>query len=378
MAANTSFRVPKLTIIFPGGDQLTSVLLEREKNTVIADLIERVCTVRAIEIKNIKAYNDEGKKIDTKQTVEQSGLVFIELIDKKNKNKDAVPVKSHIDDEGPGKTHSGKPDRVVLKIGQGVNLPLKEQLYEEEWDILQKFKAKNDISKYYSDEFIMVVLWSRKYDEQRTLASLQENLNWRKANGFINVPTTAEIEPILRLMCRDNFSIPGARNKAGGGIHYAVVKKDFIIGQEPLTGANLKKWIVWFYFVGMFYEGIDSYRNGITLIHDSSEYTWNHFDLETQKQMNVSTVFPMRIHKFLIINPPSIFGALIKICKTFMSAKIISKIETVKVKDIGNYVANDQLWKHFGGDLDASGEQWIELILDFAYKNEARFAISLE
>jgi len=86
MALAPSF-IPKLTIIFPGGDQLTSVLIAKEKDTVISDLIQRLCTLRALDVKNLKAKDDVGKKVNVSLTVAASGLVFIELIDKNEKKK---------------------------------------------------------------------------------------------------------------------------------------------------------------------------------------------------------------------------------------------------------------------------------------------------
>jgi len=66
---------------------MTSVLLEKEKDTVIGDLLQRLCTLRAIDYNKLKAKDEVGKRIDTSLTVGASGLVFIELLEKGKKKK---------------------------------------------------------------------------------------------------------------------------------------------------------------------------------------------------------------------------------------------------------------------------------------------------
>jgi len=366
--------IPKLTIIYPGGDTLTSLLLEREKNTVILDLIGRLCTLRAIDTKNLKVLNDVGKKIDTKLTVEQAGVVFIELIDKKIKNNEKV--KSHIEDAGAGKIRKGKPDSVVLKIGEWPELTLRQQLFDEEWESLQNFKSKHEICKSFSDEFVMCSLWARKFDDTRTLKLLQDNLQWRKDNGFDKIPSIRELEEITRGLSKMYNIIPGTRDKNGGGIIYVSFKKDVVFGVEPITVTSLKKWLAWYYYVGMFRDGLDALRPGWTFVEDLSEFGWSHFDLDIQKQLNVYQIFPLRIRRFIMINPPAIFNAVIKIGKTFLSAKMLSRIETTnKPNYVANYVTNDQLWTQFGGEVEITPKEWADKLIDWGYKNEAHYQI---
>jgi len=379
MAETTPFTVPKLTIIFPPGDQLTSVLLEKEKHTVVADLIERTCSLRGIDLKNIRALNDLGKKIDTKQTVEQSGLVFIELIDKKNKNKDAEKPKSVIQEsENSHKIKKGAPAAVTHKIGHLCELPLRQQLFDEEWESLQDFKAKHgDVAKNFSDEFLMSSLWARKFDYDRTIKLLQLNIKWRKDNGLEHIPKTSEIEHLIKAM-KLSWQIPGARDKKGGGIYYMIFTKDIVFGQEPFSVPNIKKWILWYYTVGIFHDGLDGLRNGYTIIEDLAEFGWNHFDIDTQKQLNTTEIFPLRFSRVVVINPPAIFNAIVKVCKTFMKAKFLDRFETTtKPKDVLNYVDTKNLSTKFGGEIEYDGNVFAEKIIEFGKKHDATLGVSL-
>jgi uncharacterized membrane-anchored protein YitT (DUF2179 family) len=264
-------------------------------------------------------------------------------------------------------------------VGLGVNLPLRQQLFSDEWEILQTFKSKNEsICKSYSDEFIISSLWARKFDESRTLKLLQDNFQWRKDNGLEIIPSTQEIADIAKSMAPFFTVIPGARDKTGGGIFYSSYKKEMAFGKEPLSVTSLKKWVAWYYFVGIYNDGLDTLRQGMIVLQDLTEFGWIHFDLDVQKQLNLLHLFPLRVKRCVMYNPPVIFTAVSKIGKTFLPAKFMSRIETTnKLKDIVNYVAADQLWTKFGGDANHDCLNHTENLLDWAKKNEEHYRVPI-
>jgi len=259
-------------------------------------------------------------------------------------------------------------------VGQTCHLPLSEQLFEEEKKALEEFKKQHDNTKYYSDEFILACLITKKWDLKRTAELVDNNLKWRRENGFMNLPTLKELEGFLD---KNNmtFLIPGARDKLGAGITYTIMAEDMEIGKEPFTIPTMKKWFAWFYYVGIFHDGIDSLRGGITIIEDLSGFGWKHFDIDFQKQMSSiwMDVFPLRIKRFLVLNPPIILGAITKICKTFMKGKMLDRIEVIdKMKDLRQWVAEDQLPTQFGGSLQYDNVAWVKDLRAWAEKHEER------
>jgi len=366
--------IPKLTIIFPGGDQITSVLIAKEKDTVISDLIQRLCTLRALDVKSLKAKDDVGKKVNVAQTVGESNLVFIELIDKnekKTKKKEETPKKV----EQPGtKLRKGKRDDVILTLGENCEVPIKDQLFEEELQALHDYRNQYENSKFYSDEFLIACLFTKKLDLKRTAELVDNNLKWRRANGFMNLPTLSDLGDTIDQMTM-NFQIPGARDKTGCGIAYMIMGDDMQIGKEPFTINTMKKWLAWLYFVGIFHDGVDYLRNGVTMIEDLTGYGWKHFDVDFQKQMSAMWVdtFPLRVKRILVLNPPMIFGAIIKICKTFMKVKMLERLEVVeKQKDLKKWVDDDKLPTFFSGTSTFDHAQWVKKLREFAEKNEER------
>jgi len=369
MADTSNIYIPKLSIIYPGGDQMTSVLLEKEKDTVIGDLLQRLCTLRAIDYNKLKAKDEVGKRIDTSLTVGASGLVFIELLEKgkkkapeKKKEKDVIQLR-------------GRPQSVQIKSGEVCNLPLRDQLFEDEIRALEELKKQCEITKYYSEEFLMACLFARKFDLKRTVELLETNLKWRRANNLMTIPSCKDFELFNDLMAM-NLLIPGARDKEGSGLSYIIFDGEKQqLGKEPWTIPTMKRWFAWFYFVGIFHDGIDSIRNGIVFVEDLRGFGWKNFDVDFQKQMSSMWVdtFPMRLKKILILNPPAIFGAIMKICKTFMKSKMLDRMEVVdKAKDLKKWATEEHLPTQFGGTLEFTPEQWRKLLIEWAEINEER------
>jgi hypothetical protein len=370
--------IQKLTIIFPPGDILTSVVWEKEKNTKIVDLLSRLCQLRGLALDKLDPMSDVGKKLpDTtlQQTVIESGLFFIELVDKdedkkKKKVEEEIPVDDELFDE---KAVGGVPKGIKDKIVPGclVDVPLREQLYDHEWDLLQKFKAKNaDLCSVYSDEFVMACLFARKLDVERALTLLQNNLKFRKEKGLMNIPKLSELDtncfkPMLNCV--------GTRAKSGHPIGYMLAKES-VPGVEPFTVASLPKWIAWYNYVGAFANGIDGFRNGVIAVIDLQDYGWKNFDIEYSKASNAvwQDCFPGRPRKLFIVNQPLIFTAVIKISKTFMKAKMAARFHNIEPKELVNHIDKDHLLASYGGSLNWTHENSVAIMKKWAEKHEAR------
>jgi len=215
---------------------------------------------------------------------------------------------------------TGATPAVTHVIGKFCDVPLKEQLFESEWKTLQTLKEKySELCGNYSDEFLVSCLFARKMDISRTHELLEYNLKWRKESGFMKIPTISEVD--LQLM-QYILAVPGARSKDGCGI-FAVRMGKAVVGTEPITFPTMSKWAAWYNYVGIFCHGIDYLRSGVYFIQDLDGYSWKNFDLEHNKKMgNIWTnVFPIRIKKIFIVNPPSIVNAVIRLSRVFLKKK---------------------------------------------------------
>jgi len=332
-----------------------------------------------LSLESLKAYNDIGKKIKPpalQQTIEESGLLFVELVDKtlKKKDKKKEPKEVVEDEDFDEKAITGIPKAIQDKIvpGHTCHLGLREQLFDHEWDILQKFKGKNsDLCSNYTDEFVMACLFARKLDADRALALLQNNLKFRKEKNLMKIPKMSELDQKSLL---PYLSVAGTRSKLGNSITY-VDPSQIMPGQEPFTVATLTRWMAWYNFVAVFTEGMDGFRHGIYLVADFSDLGWKNFDVEYNRANSAlwSDIFPGRPKKFFVVNPPLIFSAIFKILQTFIKAKLAARFQTVEPKDLTTFIDKEHLIAKYGGSINSTREQYVENLKAWCEKHEDRF-----
>jgi len=360
----------KITILFPPGDQLTSILLSKVGDTTIEGLLTRLCALRAIEfnLKKLRILNDVGADVDLSKTVSESGVYFLEIVDKKAEKQK----KSARKDVQEVIIPRGLPKGVVLEKGKPCLLSLDEQLFEDEKKALHDIKDRSPLlCKNFSDEFVVATLFARKFDLTRTADALQKSLQWRKDYGLLELPKLEEISPAL---VQFMLTIPGTRDKEGRFIRYINPGPDFRPNVEPWTLPNIRKFFAWFHYIGVFSEGMDGLRNGVHGVINITEFSWKKFDMDFQKNTisMVNGVFPLSIRKISVVNPPAVFGALHKILKTIMKEKIANRITPVDIKGLLKDVETDNLQAEYGGTIDFSVEIWLGMIKEFVEKNEER------
>jgi len=341
-------------------------LFEKEKDTKVEDLINRLCTLRGIDLsklKKLKILDDVGKKVDVNKTVGESGLPFIEIIDKstlkeqkKTKEQDKHTIRE-------------RPSSVKITIGQNCYLPLEDQLFDDEKAALHTAK-QFEVSKNFSDEFIMATLFLTKFDQKRTEEFLKNSLAFRKEKGFVNLPKLSDIN--LKIIDINNH-LPGARDKFGRGVRYVRMNKIFP-NSDGQTVENFVKWAVWYHYVGIFHDGIDALRNGICIVSQLEDLGWKNFDLDFQRQMAPiwTERFPVLMRKFVVLNPPAIFSALRKIFSAFLKAKVMERMEIVQMKDLGKLIEPDQLIAEFGGNVNFTTQDWCKNLREWAERCEER------
>jgi len=366
MDASSTFS--KLTIIFPPGDQLTSILIEKEKDTKLEDLINRLCALRAIDLsklEKLKIIDCEGNKVNLSKTVGESNLPFIEIKDKTTVKEQKTKITEH--------KIRQRPSSVKITVGQNCYLPLEDQLFDDEKAALQTAK-KIEVAKYFSDEFIVAVLFWKKFDIKLTEEALKNNLAFRKEKGFMNIPKFSELDP--RIMDAF-FNVPGARDKLGRGVRF-VFAGHRIPYANGHTVENTLKWLVWTHYVGMFSDGIDSLRNGVNVVCDFEGYGWKNFDIDFQKQTSAHLTerFPVLFRKILVLNPPTIFSAIRKIMSSMLKNKFFERMEVVNTKDVGKELGKsidpDNLISQLGGNVKFSRDDCIKLLAEWAERNEER------
>jgi len=249
-------------------------------------------------------------------------------------------------------------------------LPLEDQLLDDEKVALHTAK-QFEVSKNFSDEYIIATLFLTKFDQKRTEDFLKNSLAFRKEKGFMNLPKLSDIN--LDLLVNGIVYLPGARDKVGRSIRYSRMDK-FIANENGYTMDNVLKWAMWYHYVGIYHDGIDALRNGVCSVVQFQDFGWKNFDIDFQRQMAPlwTERFPVLMRKFVALNPPAIFSAILKVFSTLMKRKMMDRVEAMQTKDLGKLIEPDQLLAEFGGNVNYTSQDWVKNLREWAERCEER------
>jgi hypothetical protein len=257
----------------------------------------------------------------------------------------------------------GKPDTAKIELLKWNENSLDDEMFPSEKEALEVLKQSH-VSKYFPDRFLLACLFSRKMDVQRTVKMLKSHIKWRVNNGYGKIPEWEKINKSF-LEANIGMMIPGTRSKEGKAILYFKMAR--LIPSE-FGIKTIVDYVIWNYAVGTFLNGLDFHRNGIIVIGDLQGVGWKNIDFGLQKKINAALMdnFPLRIHKVILIHPPSIVPALISCFKLFIKKKIMDRIEAIQPEELENYVDKDNLWKDFGGNVEYLSENLIQSVTEYA------------
>jgi len=244
---------------------------------------------------------------------------------------------------------AGRPEGAPLKLFDAVKRTdnLADELFPEELEALQEMK-KRQICEHYSDRFIMMALFARKFNLDRTQKLLERNWKWRIDRGYEELP---EMDELTHVIFNSGFAVPGARDKEGRYVGYLYPGK-LVPSELPIPDAEA--WLCWFYGYAIEHERMDAFRNGFVFVQDYQDYGWKNFDIKFQQALTtvLQDTFPILLKKILLINPPTILKAIIAICKVFMKKKIMDRIAAIELDDLKDIIDVDMLPKQFGGNME--------------------------
>jgi hypothetical protein len=272
--------------------------------------------------------------------------------------------------------HFGELPPTCLKpvVKQYVEQNLKDELFEDEWEVFQEMK-KSPAAEGYSDRFIMACLFARKLDIKRTEEMLNHNKAWRIENGFAQIPSFEALN--MKLVEEGKFALkcPGARGKNGEGIIYVKMGNMYPSkwGEEFID--LCVQMTVWNGMRGGLWETMDYFRNGIMMIADLSDMSWDNVDMTLQQRMSSALLdnFPMRTCKIMILHPPWILNAFLGGLRLVIKKKVMDRVYVVdKPEDLLEHVERDSLLKEYGGELEYSIRDWCNFIEEQSAKEGNR------
>ncbi|KAF2078637.1 hypothetical protein CYY_000008 [Polysphondylium violaceum] len=230
-------------------------------------------------------------------------------------------------------------------------------LSQEEQLKLEEFRNEQ-IAKDIEPQYLMLYLFAKKLIVADAAKLLENNLNLRKKLDIPFPVLKKDVNSEIALKA-SSFSIIGKRDKLNRSISYLIphnlVPKDHDF-KEYLTS------ILWNIDQSV-NDDSSSHRLGMVIVEDLKNFSlFKHFDkrLSQHVEGKMENVFPGRIQKIYILNPPFYVKPMLSFAKTFVKNKIVKRVEIVKQERLLQDIDSDQLLPHFGGSYGTSYSQYFD------------------
>jgi hypothetical protein len=113
----------------------------------------------------------------------------------------------------------------------------------------------------------------------------------------------------------------------------------------------------------MIKETLDIHRKGYVYFEDIKKMSLKNFDMKLGKTLNnvMQNNFPQRIKAIYVLNYGIIIKSLMTIAKLIIKKKIIDRVRLVTLDTISDYVDKSQIVKEFGGEIEFTMSDMINL-----------------
>jgi hypothetical protein len=113
----------------------------------------------------------------------------------------------------------------------------------------------------------------------------------------------------------------------------------------------------------MIRETLDVHRKGYVYFEDIKGMSLKNFDIKLGRTFNnaIQNNFPQQVKTIYILNADIIIKSLMEIAKLIFRKKIIDRVKLVTLDDIFNYADKSQIIKEFGGEIEFTVSDIINL-----------------
>lgn len=237
--------------------------------------------------------------------------------------------------------------------------PVEEAALKE---LKEAYPISND--PFFSDNYLYACLFARKLDVKRTAELLQNNLEWRKKNDYIN---PLRINDLKNHLVRSAFlySLDGVRDNQGRYVIYMESRKYF---PKQYSVKDVLDQFMWQFDRLLRIEPLDIWREGFTYVYDLKGWSFTqNFDRKMSRAttLAIQNNFPFRVRSVLLIHTglfTKVFLNLLKVLR--IRKKIMSRIECVKPRTVLERANRGTVPSTFGGDYIFDYTEYIAHIAD--------------
>lgn len=240
------------------------------------------------------------------------------------------------------------------------------ELSEEEAKAYREFRERaGELCDGRSDKFLLMFLFARKLDVDRTLELWKKHLEWRRKYDVDNPDMDR-----IREMLVSGFSLwtPEAYDREGRGLMYIFPHKLDIDNYDIKTNFQLTGWML-----DHASERLDNTRKGYTVIEDLGHMNFGIFKkmskMDTKTLMSdMQDCLPIRMQRIYILNPPWYLKFMIALVKPFMKKKLRRRFFVKSAEQLAEEVDVHHLLTEAGGSYEFDWAGYIDERIDLAKK----------
>jgi len=187
---------------------------------------------------------------------------------------------------------------------------------------------------------------AKKFNVKCAYKVMKKYQEWSVQLDLPNL-TASRVADQLQTQC---LVIPGSLTKQGHSILYMRPAKYFP-ATYPLE--DLMRSLV--YLLERMTEREKTATEGLAFMANMADWGWSNFSVRYAKNFfdTMQGRFPCRVRLFLIVDPPSWFGAIWRLIRPMMSADFAAKVFLPKREELHNFIDGAQnIPKELGGTLD--------------------------
>jgi hypothetical protein len=221
---------------------------------------------------------------------------------------------------------------------------------EEQIRALEELKQKVGAEKIlrdagFTDSFLRKCLWAKHNDVKHSVSLLKNYAEWYvKTKG--SAKTRLSIKDVHAFLLTGIFVAPLGDDKDGFPIIY-MRPNQYFPGKIPHD--HVIKALV--FMLEHFTMDEKAAKYGFTFICDMTNWGWSNFGASyAERFFNIlQGRFPIRLRKFILVNPPGMFNMVWKIIRPMMKDEFASKWSLIKMEDLFNFIEPLVTPKELGG-----------------------------
>jgi len=226
---------------------------------------------------------------------------------------------------------------------------------------------KTDKVKEWPDRWILIFLFARKHDVDRTVEFIHEHtdfmvndLNVQEVKGGQNPVAWSRVDVRLLLEEHTRWK-PGLVDKHGRSVLYKINRHYF----PKSTEYNSILVMMAFWWYDMFDQmSLSMHRNGMVMIADMGGMTSKNWDFSSEgSKFNQAQLvkFPGRFRAGYVINANLLLKGLMAFVGTVYKAKVVSRIRPAHKAELHELLHEKDLLEEYGGKWAPNPrKEWLE------------------